>query len=58
MAGDVGNPDPTRKMDDEELKEAMFYRLEGLGYRVGLGIVERSVMNLLRGSARQSWTSG
>jgi hypothetical protein len=27
--------------DDEEEREALFYRLEGLGYRVGLGLVER-----------------
>lgn len=27
--------------DEEELKETVFYRLESLGYRVGLGIVER-----------------
>lgn len=29
--------DPT----EEETREAVFYRLEGLGYRVGLGLVER-----------------
>ncbi|EON66645.1 hypothetical protein W97_05891 [Coniosporium apollinis CBS 100218] len=28
-------------LDEEELREAMFYRLEMLGYRVGLGVVER-----------------
>ena len=27
--------------DEEELRESVFYRLESLGYRVGLGIVER-----------------
>ena len=31
------------KLDDEEMKEAVFYRLESLGYRVGLGLVERCV---------------
>lgn len=29
------------KPDDDELKEAVFYRLESLGYRVGLGLAER-----------------
>jgi hypothetical protein len=28
-------------MDEEETREAVFWRLDGLGYRVGLGIVER-----------------
>lgn len=27
--------------DDEETREAVFWRLEGLGYRVGQGLVER-----------------
>lgn len=30
-------------LDDEEEREAMFYRLETLGYRVGQGLVERRV---------------
>lgn len=30
--------------DDEELKDAVLYRLESLGYRVGLGITERYVL--------------
>ncbi|KAH8673690.1 transport protein particle component-domain-containing protein [Xylariales sp. PMI_506] len=30
-----------RKLDDEEERDAVFYRLEMLGYRVGLGLVER-----------------
>jgi hypothetical protein len=29
------------KMEDEELREATFYRLESLGYRVGQGLAER-----------------
>ncbi|KAI1281269.1 BET3 family protein [Xylaria sp. FL0933] len=29
------------KLDEDEEREAVFYRLEGLGYRVGLGLVER-----------------
>jgi hypothetical protein len=28
-------------VDEEESREAVFHRLEGLGYRVGLGVVER-----------------
>jgi len=30
--------------DEEETREAVFYKLDGLGYRVGLGLVERSVL--------------
>ncbi|KAI1333765.1 transport protein particle component [Xylariaceae sp. FL0016] len=30
-----------RKLDEEEERDAVFFRLEGLGYRVGLGLVER-----------------
>ena len=33
----------SRKMDEEEEKDAVFFRLEGLGYRVGQGLVERFV---------------
>lgn len=29
--------------DEDETREAVFYRLEGMGYRVGLGVVERCV---------------
>ncbi|OKL56746.1 hypothetical protein UA08_07884 [Talaromyces atroroseus] len=29
------------KLEDEELREATFYRLESLGYRVGQGLAER-----------------
>lgn len=32
-----------RKLDEEEERDAVFYRLETLGYRVGLGLVERYV---------------
>lgn len=28
-------------VDEEEAREAVFHRLETLGYRVGLGVVER-----------------
>lgn len=31
------------KLDEDEEREAVFFRLEGLGYRVGLGLVERYV---------------
>lgn len=30
-----------RKMDEDEERDAVFYRLEKLGYRVGQGLVER-----------------
>jgi trafficking protein particle complex subunit 6 len=33
------------RLDDEEEREAVFYRLEMLGYRVGQGLVERYVIN-------------
>jgi len=36
-----GGGGATATVDDEEAREAVFHRLEGLGYRVGLGIVER-----------------
>ncbi|PGH13194.1 hypothetical protein AJ80_06440 [Polytolypa hystricis UAMH7299] len=39
LAHDLALPD--RKLDDEESKEAMYYRLEGMGYRVGVGLAER-----------------
>ncbi|KAI9797731.1 MAG: Trafficking protein particle complex subunit 33 [Candelina submexicana] len=32
---------PSEKLDEEERREAVFYRLEVLGYRVGQGLVER-----------------
>ncbi|EAT83220.1 hypothetical protein HBH56_194580 [Parastagonospora nodorum] len=32
---------PVGTVDEEEAREAVFHRLEGLGYRVGLGVVER-----------------
>lgn len=31
----------TLTIDEEEAREAVFHRLENLGYRVGLGVVER-----------------
>jgi hypothetical protein len=33
-------------MDEDEERDAVFHRLEDLGYRVGQGLVERSVFNL------------
>lgn len=33
-----------RVMDEEEERDAVFYRLEMLGYRVGQGLVERCVI--------------
>ncbi|PMD43116.1 transport protein particle component [Hyaloscypha variabilis F] len=40
-AGALGNGTAGRKMDEEEERDAVFYRLEMLGYRVGQGLVER-----------------
>ncbi|KAN0102803.1 transport protein particle component [Hyaloscypha variabilis] len=40
-AGTLGNGTAGRKMDEEEERDAVFYRLEMLGYRVGQGLVER-----------------
>ena len=37
----------TATIDEEESREAVFHRLESLGYRVGLGIVERYVVPFL-----------
>lgn len=34
-------PGSRRVMDEEEERDAVFYRLEMLGYRVGQGLVER-----------------
>lgn len=34
---------PRATMDEEEERDAVFYRLETLGYRVGQGLVERYV---------------
>ena len=38
-------------VDEEEMRENVFWRLDGLGYRVGLGIVERYVGHLLEAVA-------
>ncbi|TEY54240.1 hypothetical protein BOTCAL_0240g00080 [Botryotinia calthae] len=35
------NPSAAPKMEEEEERERVFFRLESLGYRVGLGLVER-----------------
>jgi len=37
----TGGPPSTRRLDEDEERDAVFYRLETLGYRVGLGLVER-----------------
>jgi hypothetical protein len=34
-----------RKMDEDEERDAVFFRLEMLGYRVGQGLVERYVFS-------------
>lgn len=40
----VGAAAPRAAMDEEEERDAVFYRLETLGYRVGQGLVERYVL--------------
>lgn len=35
--------DNDRILEDEEVRETTFFRLESLGYRVGQGLVERYV---------------
>lgn len=40
VAGGTGGG-ATATIDEEESREAVFHRLESLGYRVGLGVVER-----------------
>lgn len=39
---DVESP-AGQKMEDEEERDAVFFRLDALGYRVGQGLVERYV---------------
>lgn len=36
-----GNAANSNKMDEDEERDAVFFRLEMLGYRVGQGLVER-----------------
>ncbi|KKA27154.1 hypothetical protein TD95_000370 [Thielaviopsis punctulata] len=40
-APSLGPAGTVRRMDEDEEKDAVFYRLEALGYRVGQGLVER-----------------
>lgn len=42
-AGELVGKAAVRKMDEDEERDAVFYRLETLGYRVGQGLVERYV---------------
>lgn len=37
-----------RILEDEEIRETTFFRLESLGYRVGQGLVERYVPGCLQ----------
>lgn len=52
-AGTTGAADSTTaarasgRLDEEEERDAVFYRLETLGYRVGLGLVERYAILVL-----------
>lgn len=45
------------RMDEDEERDAVFFRLEGLGYRVGQGLVERYV-SLLAMGAKSAGTPG
>jgi hypothetical protein len=36
-------------MDEEETREVVFWRLDAVGYRVGLGIVDKSVGSVVQG---------
>jgi len=48
-AGTDGGPvGGTATLDEEDSREAVFHRLESLGYRVGLGVVERYVQPIRR----------
>jgi hypothetical protein len=40
-AGTAGAGGAQSKLDEDEERDAVFYRLEMLGYRVGQGLVER-----------------
>jgi hypothetical protein len=39
----AGEKEKETRMDEDEERDAVFYRLEALGYRVGQGLVERYV---------------
>lgn len=40
----VGGEKIMSRMDEDEERDAVFFRLESLGYRVGQGLVERYVL--------------
>jgi len=44
VVGDVESSG--QKLEDDEEKDAVFFRLEALGYRVGQGLVERYVYSI------------
>uniref|UniRef100_A0A093X9Q3 Trafficking protein particle complex subunit 6B n=1 Tax=Talaromyces marneffei PM1 TaxID=1077442 RepID=A0A093X9Q3_TALMA len=47
-----GTNNAVAKIEDEELQEATFYRLEMLGYRVGQGLAERKQVDNLKTNHR------
>lgn len=47
MIGSSSTENETRRMEEDQEKYAVFFRLEALGYRVGQGLVERSAFHLL-----------
>ena len=50
LSRDLSDADDGKLPDDEETREATFFRLESLGYRVGQGLTERLVFWLSCGS--------
>jgi hypothetical protein len=49
----AGEVNGGRKMDEDEERDAVFFRLEMLGYRVGQGLVERYVDGSFSGPGQQ-----
>jgi trafficking protein particle complex subunit 6 len=55
-AGGGGGGGAQSKLDEDEERDAVFYRLEMLGYRVGQSFVERYVLHLAPFLCWGSWT--
>jgi hypothetical protein len=51
--GGVTGGNAVAKIDDDEIREATFYRLEMLGYRVGQGLAERYILAFYLRDGRQ-----
>ncbi|KAF1346657.1 transport protein particle component [Delphinella strobiligena] len=48
LSSNMTNPTTTLNRDEDERREAVFWRLDALGYRVGQGLVERFSANTPR----------